>query len=284
MTSQNWTPITALEHNAGRYVAYSGQHATAYGAHTAPAGEFFYYSLTLHLDPDQAAAAIADLPVALILTGDMEHGLMPTSTDTTCWHIAEAFCRLRILPPATELHPNPVTAPADFTADRKRYLLDALIHSRSNDIARAQQYLADMQTIRAGLATAGLASVEIHDNLAQGGHGWTQAKVTIDEDPYRLGPYDAEIIEHRWMGSFVIPRFTAEVAQQLAKDTADWESRVFWRDGYAEVRVENGGPGGEPWIELCLPDEDGRFHIGGGSWTWQSHAAIDVPETDNDGR
>ncbi|MFE4423866.1 hypothetical protein, partial [Streptomyces sp. NPDC056817] len=153
----------------------------------------------------------------------------------------------------TNDHGHPLFAPAaiwtdsssDLTADRKRYLLDALIHSRSNDIARAEQYLADMQTIRAGLATAGLASVQIHDNLAQGGHAWTQAKVTIDEDPYRLGPYDAEIIEHRWMGTFVIPRFTAEVAQQLAKDTADWESRVFWRDGYAEVRVENGGPGGE---------------------------------------
>jgi hypothetical protein len=47
--------------------------------HTAPAGEIFYYSLALHLDPDQAAAAIADLPVALILTRDMEHGPLPLS-------------------------------------------------------------------------------------------------------------------------------------------------------------------------------------------------------------
>lgn len=147
----NWTPVGALEHNAGRYVTYSGEHTTAYGNHTAPTGEFFYYSLALHLDPDQAAAAIADLPVALILTGDMEHGLWPLTTATNCWHITEAFCRLRILPPAAELHPNPAIAPADFTTARKRYLLDALIHSRRNDVARAHQYIADMETIRAGL-------------------------------------------------------------------------------------------------------------------------------------
>ncbi|WP_406515559.1 hypothetical protein OH809_24825 [Streptomyces sp. NBC_00873] len=110
MTPENWTPIAALEHNAGRHVAYSGEHTTAYGQHPAPAGAFFYYSLALHLDPDQAAATIADLPVALILTRDMEHCLLPLTTDTNCWHIAEAFCRLGILPPATELHPNPVIA------------------------------------------------------------------------------------------------------------------------------------------------------------------------------
>ncbi|MGI5138119.1 MULTISPECIES: hypothetical protein [unclassified Streptomyces] len=150
MTRETWTPVTALEHNAGWYVAYSGEHTTAYGNHTAPTGEFFYYSLALHLDPDQAAA-IADLPVALILTGDMEHGLLPLTTDTNCWHITEAFSRLRILPPAAELHPNPAIAPADLTAARKRYLLDALLHSRRNDVARAQQYIADMEAIRTGL-------------------------------------------------------------------------------------------------------------------------------------
>ncbi|WP_326737010.1 hypothetical protein [Streptomyces sp. NBC_01022] len=41
MTLESWTPITALEHNAGRHVAYSGEHTTAYGARTAPTGEFF---------------------------------------------------------------------------------------------------------------------------------------------------------------------------------------------------------------------------------------------------
>ncbi|MEU1599160.1 hypothetical protein ABZ468_41735 [Streptomyces sp. NPDC005708] len=151
MTRDKLGPVTALEHNAGRYVAYSGEHTTAYGNRTAPTGEFFYYSLALHLDPEQAAVAIADLPVALILTGDMEHGLWPLTTDANCWHITEAFCRLRILPPATELHPNPVIAPADFTPARKRYLLDALLLSRRNDVAGAQQYIADMEAIRADL-------------------------------------------------------------------------------------------------------------------------------------
>ncbi|MGW2700869.1 hypothetical protein [Streptomyces sp. NPDC001340] len=152
MTHENWTPITALEHNAGRFVAYDGPHTTAYGAHTAPHGEVFYYSLALHLDPDKAAAIIADLPVVLILTGEMEHGLLPLTNDAADWHIAEAFCRLRILPPATELHPNPAIAPASLTCARKLYLLDALMHSRRNDIARAQQYIADLQAIRTGLA------------------------------------------------------------------------------------------------------------------------------------
>ncbi|MFF0291081.1 hypothetical protein [Streptomyces sp. NPDC005262] len=265
MTPENWKPVTAPEHNAGRHVAYNGEHTTAYGAHTAPTGELFYYILALHLDPDQAAATIADLPVALILTGDMEHGLLPLTTDTTEWHITEAFCRLGILPPATELAPNPTTAPDDFTVARKRYLLDALLLSRRNDVVGAEQYIDDMQTIRTGLALNGLPSIGIHDNLDPGGHSWTQAKVTIDEDPNQLGPYDAEISDHRWMGRFLIPRFTADVALQLAKDTANWESQVFWHDGYAEVRVENGGPNGAPWIELCLPDEDGLFHIGGSS-------------------
>jgi hypothetical protein len=31
-------------------------------------------------------------------------------------------------------------------------------------------------------------SVQVHDDLAPGGHGWTPVQVTIDEDPYRLGP------------------------------------------------------------------------------------------------
>ncbi|MEU4095541.1 hypothetical protein [Streptomyces sp. NPDC026673] len=284
MTPANWKPVITLEHNAGRHVAYSGDHTTVYGAHAAPTGEVFYYSLALHLDPDQAAATIADLPVALILTGDMEHGLLPLTTDTNCWHIAEAFCRLGILPPATELHPNPAIAPADFTIARKRYLLDALTLSRRNDVARARQYIADMHAIRAGFTEARPGpteqhlSVQIHDDHALGGHGWTPARVTVDEAPSRLGPYDAEISWHRWMGDLVIPRFTADVVQQLAVDTIPWESQVIWRDGYAEVRVENGGPGGLPWIELCLPDDDGRFQIGGSQWTWQAHATIEPAE------
>ncbi|MFD7771651.1 hypothetical protein [Streptomyces sp. NPDC059787] len=121
-------------------------------------------------------------------------------------------------------------------------------------------------------------SVQIHDDDAQGGHSWTPARVTIDEDPNQLGPYDAEISYHRWMGDLVIPRFTDDVVQQLAKDTTDWEARVFWHDGYAEVRFEDGGPNGEPWTELCLPDADDRFQIGGRSWVWQAHATTDAAE------
>ncbi|MFD8078997.1 hypothetical protein ACFV3E_40860 [Streptomyces sp. NPDC059718] len=121
-------------------------------------------------------------------------------------------------------------------------------------------------------------SVQIHFDHAQGGHGWTPARVIIDEGPRRLGPYDAEISYHRWMGNVVIPRFTAEVVQQPAKDTVGWESRVFWHDGYAEVRVEGGAPDNQPWIELCLPDDDGRFQIGGNSWVWQAYATTEPAE------
>jgi hypothetical protein len=124
-------PVEELEELAGRHVPSESEFFVWHGEkpnHTSG----WYYSLNLLQYEDEAAELIRDLPVTLILSGrDMEHGLIPVSTkshDADDWYLAEAFCRLGSLPPATELSLSHVEG-LSLSEERQQYLLKAMLRS-----------------------------------------------------------------------------------------------------------------------------------------------------------
>lgn len=81
--------------------------------------------------------------------------------------------------------------------------------------------------------------------------------------------YPAQINIQRWNG-WAAPRFTREVAEQVAIDAArdgdysDWG----WEDDVLVIVSEN-----NPHIDdvrlVYAPDQDGLYHVGSWEWTWE---------------
>lgn len=98
-----------------------------------------------------------------------------------------------------------------------------------------------------------------------------------------LGPYPAEISQvFRWKGH-ACPRFTRQVAEQIAEDATtpiqlgdqtlppDYTS-WYW-DGDVLVLENNRdlidyGPDSEAYLERYEPDQDGKYHVG--DWEWEA--------------
>jgi hypothetical protein len=50
-------------------------------------------------------------------------------------------------------------------------------------------------------------------------------------------------------------------------------------DGVAQTLIWNFcDEVGEPDIDYFSPDEDGKYHLGSGSWTWEEYATLDLDE------
>lgn len=129
-------PVEELEKVAGRYVPYDGEYVV-FGQTPAKKLSSFYYSFSLGMDEDDAVALIQDLPIHLVLNGqDMEHGLVDATPyedhANSAWYVAEAFCRLGVLPPAEELALGMWNANIKLTSARMAYILDAV--QRSHDL------------------------------------------------------------------------------------------------------------------------------------------------------
>ena len=99
--------------------------------------EYFSFSDSLDAEPEELAGRIRDLSaVCLIMThDDMELGLAVTDAalENYEWSIAEAFTRLGMLPPATQLR---LPSSWDFPRGRKRrkYLIAAFREGINREI------------------------------------------------------------------------------------------------------------------------------------------------------
>lgn len=122
-------PIEELDVRAGRMVRFVGEFSNpydvasgkevlpdwrseciAFGRGKAPAENYYFsFSDESELEWDEMAALIEDLPVCLVMQGcEREMGLSPTTSMDEWmsgweWSIAEAFTRLGMLPPVTEI-------------------------------------------------------------------------------------------------------------------------------------------------------------------------------------
>ncbi|MET9119888.1 hypothetical protein [Streptomyces sp. NPDC004528] len=154
-------PIEELTDDAGRNVLSNGEVIT-FGAagKTVKGDQVDYYSLSLSMESDEAAELISDLPVALICTMDMEMGLVSLDMadrgtyQHSGWNIADAFCRLGILPPATEIY---LSAPEDglsLSPERQRYILDALARSHQLHAENMARRAKDLEDIRRTIPAA----------------------------------------------------------------------------------------------------------------------------------
>jgi hypothetical protein len=125
--------VEALEKLAGRHVPAESEYFVWFGPKPGHIDDW-YYSLALTHDEDVAAELIRDLPVALILSGrDMEHGLVPlyeagAPSGSQEWKLAEAFCRLGVLPPATELNLSRVEG-LDMSEETQQYVVAAMLRA-----------------------------------------------------------------------------------------------------------------------------------------------------------
>lgn len=104
------------------------------------------------------------------------------------------------------------------------------------------------------------------------GGRWRATRVAIiDGGP--MGPYPAEVDTTKQGNGFELPRFDPDTAKRIVRD-------------YDITMVEWPGPGPDERRRLAatlehiglvaswlrFPDEDGRCHIGSGSWAWREIA------------
>ena len=100
--------------------------------------------------------------------------------------------------------------------------------------------------------------------------------VTIDDTRVYPAIYDPAV---RWNG-WLCPFFERDVVDKIIADLfADWQEagdyHAFRWEG--EKLIETSKDGDESWDEEVLP-VDGRYALGGWSWTWSAHE----PDTDEE--
>ena len=100
-----------------------------------------------------------------------------------------------------------------------------------------------------------IASLRVLDRLS---------RFTVDGERYYPGWHDPSV---RWNG-WACPRFARDTAIQIAKDATvqEGDSYTVSDDGKAIITYMEGS--GEP--ERFEVDDDGLFHIGASSWTWEA--------------
>jgi hypothetical protein len=107
---------------------------------------------------------------------------------------------------------------------------------------------------------------------------WREGVVRIDG----FGPFPAEIdTQVRWNG-WACPRFTREIAEQIAEastkpppgnpslppDYSSWHWRADVLVMKVNPEVTDYGPVESDYFDEWAPDDDGKYHVGAYAWTW----------------
>jgi hypothetical protein len=155
-------PVEELQGFAGRQVHFVGEfedpwavythtvdlhdwreHYTRFGKTDKVPVENSYFSVSdmLDIEWNEMAERVDDLPVCVVMSGDMEMGLCPTSLEEGWqWSLVEAFTRLGVLPPTNDLY---LSERMDLprSPELVRYLLEAFRAGVAHEV-RVKQSLA----------------------------------------------------------------------------------------------------------------------------------------------
>jgi hypothetical protein len=155
-------PIEELQGLAGRHVHFVGEfddpwavythtvdlhdwreHYTRFGKTDKVPIENSYFSVSelLDIEWNEMAERVDDLPVCVVMSGDLEMGLCPTSLEEGWqWSLIEAFTRLGVLPPTNDLY---LSERMDLprSPELVRYLLEAFRAGVAHEV-RVKQSLA----------------------------------------------------------------------------------------------------------------------------------------------
>lgn len=100
---------------------------------------------------------------------------------------------------------------------------------------------------------------------------WRSGYVTI---PGVIPVIAADINGVRWNG-WVVPRFTREAAEQVAKasvEKGDYESWEWENDCLVMTFKPEASEDDE--ASMWTPDPDGKYQVGAYEWTWEEVVAV----------
>jgi hypothetical protein len=91
----------------------------------------------------------------------------------------------------------------------------------------------------------------------------------------RYPQYAAEIDQRQRWNGFACPRFTREVAEQVAIDSCNGGDYKAWRwDGDVLVLVPDEEISGYTEEDRWAPDDTGKYHVGSWQWCWDEPPTV----------